>query len=386
MINLGLTKAEVTKLLKLLVSSHTRVTQIQLMDLNHNYLGEISDKFISGQVNLDNKSDKTTRSVTLELIDPSYDLNLDTDAPTDGSMYLTRMVKVVTWIISPDGVDRYPIPLFCGPLSKVSRVNAIVSLEAQGKEILALAPVWKAKTFRKGTKITEVIKTVLQLAGETKFDIPNLTKRLPRDFNMSRKTSFWAAAKKLARMLDMQLFYDGRGVARLRKIPSKSEYTFRDSESILGAPQVSYDSEGIVNAIEIEGGKPKGAKKKVSYRLVAPANHVLSPRQLGRNNVPRYLPEVIEDDSIKSIKEARRIAKRELSRRLVQSVEVAFDSVPLFIFEEGDLVRYEFENSGGGFRIQQIAYPLVADGVSSVGYLKKVTPKKRPGKVGRQAW
>src|SRR5690348_11905484 len=110
MIKLGLTSAEKKQLDDLLVSHHRISVAIQLLDLSHNYLSDLSHLMLSGQVDIDATADEATRSCTLELLDPFGELKLDGDSPDDGSLYYTRMVKIIYTVISVEGDLRFNIP------------------------------------------------------------------------------------------------------------------------------------------------------------------------------------------------------------------------------------------------------------------------------------
>lgn len=374
------------KLDALLQTHHRIIVSVQLMDLSHKYMSDISRRLISGQVDVDAKATESTRQATLELLDPMYELHLDGDAPQDGSVFYTRMIKIIYTVVSTDGKTRFSIPIFCGPIDKVERNGPIVGITAVGKDKLAMSQVWKGKTYKKGHRKTWVIANILmELAGEaaSKIKVTEIKEKAGK-VSISRDDTAWNEAKKLATSLNQQLFYDGRGICQLRRLPKKTLYTFREKGTLLTAPHVAYDVAGVVNAVEVVGGKPKGKKTKISYRVVAPKTHTLSPWSMGRNGSPRYLPEVIENESIKSIVKARRLAKARLKNALLEQVEVTFDSLPVPYLEEGDLVRVSSDAFSGAFRMEKFSIPLTADGTMSVGYLRRVTPSKRFLKMGKR--
>lgn len=362
----------------LMVSAHRLHVIVELMDLSHRYLSDLSNVLLSGQVNIDTTAD-VTRSATLELLDANHRLKLDAEGPEDGSMYITRMVKVTYVISSIDRSESYTIPIFCGPLTKVDRSGPVVSVEAQGKETLSFATAWHLRTYKKGSHKTSVIRMVMKDAGEanSKINIKNKKPTLGNAIGTDRKKTFWKVAKKISHSMNMQLFYDGRGVLKLRRIPGNAIYTFKAPGSLMSYPQVTYDTGDIYNCVEVIGGKPKKAKKKVHFKKVAPARHPLSPSNLGRNGTKRYLPLRIEDDSIKSKKAAKRVAVKQLRAALHETVEVSFDSLPIPHLEELDLCRFNTDITAGKFRLQKMSIPLTADGTSSVGYLRRVSPRRR---------
>lgn len=377
-IDLGLSHKEWTELNQLLVSHHAIAVTVQLLTLEHGYVADISDKLLGGQVTIDSAANETTRACEIEVLDPGHRLKLDGDAPEDGSVYFTRMLRVVYSVMPPDRGKAFHIPVFTGPLSKVERSGPVISITAVGKEKLAMASVWKGRSYKKGNRKTYVIKHILSvMAGERKLDLVERTTKLPRKISLNTEKKAWVTAKSLASGMGLQLFYDGRGVARLRKAPSSVVYTFGQKGALLSLPQAAYDAENAVNAVSIVGGKPPKAKKKVTYKLVAPRSHALSPWNLGRWGVPRYLVESISDSSIKSLKEARALAKRRLKAGLIEAVDVAFDSLPIPYLEESDLCRVQSDDFNGLFRLSKMTIPLTADGTSSVGYLRRVTPNPR---------
>jgi hypothetical protein len=372
---------EKVKVDALLTTHHRIIVSVQLLDLSHRYVGDLTGRLLSGQVDVDATAQEATRQATLEILDPLYQLQLDSSAPDDGSVFYTRMVKVIYTIVSTDGKQQWSFPLFTGPIAKVERNGPIISITAIGKDKLAMSQVWKAKTYKKGHKKTWVIADILvNVAGEAvnKIYVPDRKEKAGKVV-INKDTTAWKAAKKLASSLGagFQLFYDGRGVVKLRRISNSTIYVFRSQGALLSWPQVSYDTENIINAVQVVGGKPKGKKTKVQYRIVAPRNHPLSPWSMGRNNTPRYLPEVIENESIKSKKKARALAKARLRNALLEQVEVTFESLPIPYLEEGDKVRVSSDQFSGSFRVKKFSIPLTADGTMSIGYLKRVTPSKR---------
>lgn len=382
------TTAEQRRAKELLATQHRIDIIVELMDLSHNHSGDISKTLLSGQVNIDTTADTATRSATLELLDPTFKLKLDDDAPNDGSLYFTRMVKITYSIATPDRSERYFIPIFCGPITKVDRTGAIVDVEAMGKEILASDNVWRGKTYKKRLKKTDVIEAIMRAAGEAESKMQFVHRKTLMGHNVSstRKVTFWSLARKIAGSMRLQLFYDGRGVLILRRRPSRTVHTF-NGQTMVSEAQIGYDNDEDYNAVLIIGGKPKGAKKKLTYRHVAPKTSALSPDNLGRNGTKRYIPLIIEDDSIKSRKAAKARAKRELAEALRQDIEVTFDALPMPFLEEDDLCNFRTQTAAGSFRLQKMTIPLTADGDSSIGYLRRVSPKRarNPGGGKRRA-
>jgi hypothetical protein len=220
-----------------------------------------------------------------------------------------------------------------------------------------------------------VIRNVLESVGETKFSFADSTSKLSTTLAISAEDKPWSVARVVANTMNMQLFYDGRGVCVLRPYPTGTLWTFKDGAggSVLTKPEIGYDLDTFVNAVIVNGAIPSGLTSPITYKAVADASHPLSPVALGRNGVPRYVSNVIDDDTVTSLSEATALAKAELSRGLQEAVTIAFDALPVPHLEPHDpyiLQTAEFAIEGW---IRQMTIPLNVAQTSSVGYLKNVT-------------
>ncbi|TKT03449.1 hypothetical protein [Streptomyces lasalocidi] len=352
-------------------------------------MADLSNRLLEGQVNVDYTAD-VTRNCTIQLLDPDRTLSFESDSADEGAIYMDRMIRVVYSVKVPQMNAWVDIPVFCGPVVSMDRSDSVISLEAQGKENLAKGAAWRTFTRKKNTNKGNVIKDILaDLTGENKFDFPEVANKLSADYSLGRESIPWDAAKSLASGMSRQLFYDGRGYCKMRSLPGTPVFTFKseDGGTVLSTPQISYDSTEMKNAVLVKGGVPKGAKTAVSVFVAADKMHPLSPARLGRNGVPRYLLEVIEDDSIRSNAEAEQKAGTVLNDRLLQTVDVKFDAMPIPHLEPGDLVRIQTDEYATTFRLYQFSIPLVVgDTPMSVGYNKRLsvrgnvwrwTPKKK---------
>lgn len=371
---------------QLLLRGHALRTELDVLDLSHNGLGSITHRFIGGQVDIDADAE-ITRSAKLQLLDHDFSLNFDRNNPDDGSMYLDRMVRVWYCVGRLDLSKWYRVPVFTGPVTKVDRDGVVVNVECAGKEVLSNSPVWSAVDYGEGLR-TRLVKTIMESVGETLFDwLDTSDSKTGGKTSLNRETSAMAVARKLANAAGMQLYYNGYGTLVLRSKTSKRQWTF-DGRQLIELPQVGYDLGGVVNAVEFQGGKPKGAKKAVKARVVADRAHDLSPWKLGRNNaagnkVPRYLPVFLEDTGTKKQAEADRIAKAELAAGLKQSVDASFNTLVIPHLEERDdfdLVTSEYVAQG---TLIKATIPLTI-GTMSVGYNKRVSPSPL-GRVLRRA-
>ncbi|MFD8618259.1 hypothetical protein [Streptomyces sp. NPDC059513] len=296
---------------------------------------------------------------------------------------MDKMIKVIYSVKVPQMNDWVDIPVFCGPVVSMNREDDVINIECQGKESLAKGATNKTFTRKKNTNKVNVIRDILrELAGETKFDLVELNYKLPSTYSLGRWSIPWDVAKKLASGMSRQLFYDGRGYCRLRSFPGTPAFTFKagDGGTVLDAPQITYDSTEVKNAVWVKGGVPKGSKTAVDAFVAAPASHPLSPQKLGRNGVNRYLMEIIEDDAIRSKAEATEKAGSVLNSRLLQEVEVTFNAMPIPHLEPGDVCRIQTDEYATTFRLYKFSIPLVAGNEMSVGWVKRMAIRK--GAVG----
>lgn len=395
MIGLGLRRAELRAFHRELAGTHGIRVRIGVLTLDHDAVGDLSEEFLDGQVNIDADAE-VTRSVSLTFLDRSRTIDFDSDSPSNGALYADRMLRISYGVQVPEIDEWVHVPLFCGPVTKLDRAGDEVSVECQGKEYLALGSAWQPLTIKKGTPKVDAIRTIMrERGGEHRFEFPDLAARLPKAVSLARDSQPWKVAQRIARSMDRQLFYDGRGVLRLRRFPGNPVFTFTDEQPramVMTPPQVAFSTDGIANAVWVKGGVPKHKKaddepaadgdKKDKERGVrhfetAPRSHPLSPWRLGRPDAPHFRMEVIENKHIRSQKEAREAAQGLLRRRLRQLVEVTFDSLPTPHLEPEDLIRVDTGQVGMEVRLGQASVPLKHDQVQSVGYLAKVSTSRR---------
>lgn len=397
MLDLGLRRTELRAFHRTLAASHSIRVRVYVLDMTHDRMANLTDELIDGQVNVD-ADGEPTRSATVNFYDRRRTMDFDSDSPANGALFANRMLRITYGVKVDEIADWVDVPVFTGPVTKLDRSDHIVTVEAQGKEVLALGAAWQPMTIKKGvTKIDAIRRVMRERGGEHRFDLPDLGSKLPKAVSLGRESVPWHVAQKIARSLNRQLFYDGRGVLRLRRHPEHAAFTFRDGQrgTVTAAPQVSFSMDEVRNAIWVKGGVPKTTKKEqaqptdkadnkekekergVRHFETAGRAHPLSPWRLGRPDAPRFLLEVIDNDSIRTEKEAREVAKRVLRHKLHQLVEVTFDSLPVPHLEEGDLVRVDTGTYGGDMPLRQFSLPLRHSELQSVGYLRHVSVKRR---------
>lgn len=365
-----------------LTSSHQVKVTVRLTNLVGEATADLSDRLLSGQIDVDTSAE-VVRTCSMELVDAAGALQIASNDPDDAGLYMHKMIQVIYSVREHNEDGWIDIPVFHGPVVKADRNGDIVQVEAQGKELMARAPLWNTFTAKKGDPLVNVIERLLvNRAGESpgNLKLGGYKARLNKDYSFTELAQNpWEAAKKLARADDFYLFYDGAGQVRMRKISSNvaRKFTAGNEGDVLTEPQITFDSTEAKNAVVVKGGKPKGGKQ-VESRVVLPLVDPISPFKIGRKPtptseiVPRYLVEVIENDQITTQSKADEIAKNRLERLRKSQVTVQFDSVPIPYLEEHDLLRLEYSGYVTDFYAKQFTIPLTVGDSMPIGYNRKI--------------
>lgn len=381
MLSLGLSRSRYAEYRATLASSHEVKVTCIVMTPEHQVVRHIFQTLVAGQVDVttpvrDGDSVEISRTATLRFLDPNNRIGLDDTSPDDNSFYLNRMIRVVYSVRCSFGwVD---VPVFTGPIVSVDRDGEEVEVECQGKEIWALGSAIRTGVL-KGTR-DEVTKNLLGRAGEARryMQIPAGGKT---SATIGRETQLWLKAWKLQSAAGRVLFYDGRGVVKAIKKPTRTALRLRggDGGYLTAPPQVSYSvSDNLINYARVTGRKPsKGKKTRPVGVMVAPSSHPLSPARLGRNGQPLYLTDngrsIVNNDDIKTNAGCRQVARRMIEDSLAQHVEATIETFPIPDLEPWDIVHVVSDVVSVRIRVNAFTIPLVqtGDGESmSIGALK----------------
>lgn len=374
-----------------LTMHHEIQVTVTIQNLNGDSLADVSGRLADGQVNVDATAD-VTRTCTVTLLDPDRALPFDSTAPTDAALFLDRMIHVVYGVLVNGSWVR--IPVFTGPVTKLSRSDTSVNVEAQGKEALSMGAIWFPMTLPKGMpKNTALSKLLRDHGGETQFSIPGSLARLSGPLSIPRSGRPWDFAQRIARSMNQQLYYSGDGVCRMRNFPGTTLFTFTDQgdhPSVLSRPQISYSLDDLANIVDVTGRQPngpatvKGGTEAVMaaahYTAVAPASHPLSPFKLGRNGVSRYLlgPNgPIQDDTVGTIGEAKDLATLRLAQSLLQAVDASFEAIPIPHLDPFDMCTLASTSASTTFAMQKYSLPLVTGPNMTVGFTRNLATRPR---------
>lgn len=353
-----------------------RIT-VQVLDLEHRVLASF-DKVIDGQVTIDVANRECTRVATLTLLDPTRSIGLEPDHPGSLPVHLKRMVRITDWRRVP-GFDWIGVHVFTGVVVEVDRDGAQVSIVCQGKERLALGSFGRTHTWKKGRRVTEVIREMLELAGErsSMIHLPAYKGTLGKDLTVTRTDRPWVQARRLAEARDFRLIYDGRGHVKMRREPSKPLWTF-DRLWLLAPLRIDRRKLSFFNGWIVLGPKPPKNKPRVTSGLVAlPKTNAFSAYALRRNGRWRWLIHQEERQHVKTNAQARAIANRLRDRAIRFAADVSFDVLPVPILEEWDKVLAVDPLAGRALvEVRQATIPLVAGGLT-VGSIKRISRMKR---------
>jgi hypothetical protein len=373
-ISLGLSSADLALFQRSLITGYNLKVTVQILDLNHRYITDVSSLLVDGQVN-HSYFEAISYSATMTLMDPDNLVGFDTSSPSDNALYADRMIKIVYSVYSdllPRWVD---VPIFTGGVTKVTRDDAILSVECQGKEALWSAPAvtWAARTYAKNSLLTTTIRDVMaRYTGETRFDFPNWTNKLSRDFSVTQETVPWDFARSLQGSRTVRhLFYDGRGVLRLRGAPTVPAFTFTEAH-ITSVPKLDYDHAAVKNLAYVKGAIPDGKPQIRAWRY-APGTGPAGNATLGRNGVRRQLAEIIEDDNITTQAQADAQAEQTLASISVTNVGFDFDSFPIPHLEPGDIFHLSTRDASINLRAVEFSIPLRAGTSQSNGTTRKLS-------------
>lgn len=377
MYDLGLTADNKRRFEETLVRDHQINIRVEVLDLNHENPLDISDRVLEGQVDVEASAQITTRSLQMTLLDPHASMGFDSGDPSDGVMFLDRMIRAVYEVYVPELTGSttkwVSVPVFTGPVTKMDRTGSTVKIEASGKEVLANV-VWTSFNITEGTNKYTAIRTIMGKAGESHYRLRSTTGRMPNALGMAHPKKFWEESRKIASSLDDYLFYNGDGTLVGKPYPNGVIFTFKNGihGSVLGEPAISYDPATARNVVRVIGKKPTTGETP-SYTYYASDTHPLSAANIGRNGVKRYLPEVIRSDSYRTIEACKARAISYLTAKLKEIIEVKFDSLVIPHLEPNDMCNITTNKMSMDFQLSSFTIPLTHAGIMTVGYRKSQT-------------
>lgn len=380
MITLGLTAQDERLFNAGLAESHDIKIRAYILDLNHNHIEDVSDRFIDGQVNVDTSRD-VTHDLSITLADRGL-MTFESGTFSTGSNYARYMIQVFYGVKSRSFPQWVWVPVFCGPIQSFSREEAVVTMTAQGKESLLRTKSWVNRAYVKGILKTALIEDILRKNGETRFEFPSWSTKTDRPVTLTPEKEVWPFLQSLAGSWGTgRLTYDARGYARLFAYNfDASRWNFKGGQggTLSTVPNLTYSvTEDFVNAARVYGPTPSGTTKQVFGEYVAPADNPLSPRMMARNGVPQYYAEIVRDANVTTNADAQKLAKALVDQSLMQTIQVTFECLPVPTLEPWDVVTVTTSNYSTPFLLNQFSLPLNDSNNMTVGFNSKVSRWKR---------
>lgn len=344
---------------------------VQILDLDHNILADVSDRVTEGQVDCKLDGKVSTRSCTVTLFDPGREVAIDGADAGDGALFYDKMIAASVRFKGPRIGRWVHIPIFCGPMTNAARTGFTATAVGQGKERLATGMVWTPTTYTAGEQKIAVLRDLLVQTGEdpARIMLPDLTGRLPKDMVLDRTDSAWAHVMELTDSMTRQGLYDARGDFRVRGWPDDPKVVFTDGlgGTILSHPEVTYDQYTGWNGVWIKGGvKPSG--KHFEKTIWLPRNHPLSPWSRARGGVPFRKALEVLNKKIRTQAEADALADKNFRRLVREITHVTVDVMPNWLLEPGDVVAFRTPELGNIEQVlREFSLPLTAGTAMSVG-------------------
>jgi hypothetical protein len=398
---LPITAAQQQSLLDTLRTSHRRRIQVAVRNRSEKVIEQLdvpASQVLSGSVTVDATAD-ITRSLSLVFIDPQQRLGFDAGSPARGALFADNLVSVEYGVLVPS-VGWIDIPVFWGPVTNFERDRSQVTIEAQGKEALALDPHFATQgyTLKKGRRIDNAIRDVMDRVGETRYDLPDMPQRLPRVRSVQPEDEPWDVVKfgweggtrvwhgkgrqrhkqrvtvefngLISVAGNMRAFYNGAGRLCVRRRSTTRVLQLQTGRDLVTIPVVKFDALAARNHVVVTGAKVTVGKTHVQRRAsasLAPANP-LSPESLARNGHPRYMTEFVSVDGLKTHQACVDRARRILAEKSQDGLDLAFDCLPFPMLEEHDVIRVVTDAYAIDIPLRQFTIPLAPGDAMNVGY------------------
>lgn len=382
---LGLDQSGMDRLGETLCMDHNVKILVSLMDINHNHLMDLSDRLFDGQVNISAKSTDATRSASLSIWDPKFELGLDDLVPDAYANFYRKMIRVTYCVWRYGDTSSVDIPIFTGPITATGRDGqGMLQLTCMGKEVLAKAAIWDPTAFPKGYAMRTALQFLMtQRAGETKLSLEASNAKFGAKRSYAREAIIWDEAKVLATAMQKQAFYDGRGTFRSRTFPTTVSWRFRDGRggSIVTKPTRNNDDTDMKNRVWAIGAAPKGSKTVPSAVATLPNTHPLSPGSLGRvydgKVRPRVLLNKIDASTLTTKAQVQGLVDTAIDDYEAQNLALRADVLVIPFLEEYDLIQMSIAGEyNQQMRLGDYTIPFIGP-VASWGTTKNLATKKK---------
>lgn len=368
---LGLTALELAATEAQMLGSYRSRVLVGIMDFQHQWVvPEALAQRSSGAVQVKADPEGVTRSLAIDLWDPTDMLNLGTGADAAAP---NRMISVRRGIYV-DSLSRWvDIPVFLGPITKPDWADDFLSIEAQDKTRFALSNR-SPFTIKAGTNLATAMRQVMtEVVGETRLRISTTTRKLTKEHNLSPDNTPWQFIQKLCRTLGWVAFYDAAGhfVARPRETTPAIEFRKGPGGALRSTVKAGYWSNDFVNRVIVTGKTVGGATLEASATL--PDGHKLSAYSLRVGSKRMYYDERVEDTDLGTLAECKALAEDLLAQRAIQQTTMSFSTVAFWHLQEYDPYLAQTQRGMVSASFTESTVPLGAE-EQTYGFLR-ATPR-----------
>ena len=360
--------------------THHRAVELEVYRLRDGKaVLSLTNRFLGGQVQGDEDRTPVT-FMECELLDDDFALDWS------HGEHRKLEVQVIDSRYIPDLDDWVEEVVFRGPLWDFERTGPVVSLTAEGPEKLAQGSIRRADWWPAKTRTTVALKTLLRRAGAQPrhLRIPNLKRTLPRSVTVGvklgkppkddkkkdarpkrqrllvdREDTYWDVAANLAQSLDRDFYADNRG--RFVLAHRRTRPTIRLDESSITTPVATKrgDDGEQVNVWIVNGPNPKGPRGRPHARVELPKKHPASARSRRWFDAEREVIETIENQHVRTDKQARRLGERQRDRARREVVTYQVSALPLVAYiRPGSLMSLPTEGGRATGRVGKWTLPF----------------------------
>jgi hypothetical protein len=374
----GLTARELDAVEAQMRRSYRMRVLIDLYSYRRHRVAGLASSRIAGSVQVRASREGPTRSLQVDLFDPSDQLNLGDNVKV---VRPNRMVRVRRGLFVDDLEDWVDLPVIFGPLSRVSRADDVLTLEAQDRAMFAVGPR-PAFTVRAGTNVGTAIRQIMgEAVGETRFRIAATSRKLTKSHTLSRELTPWALVQRLCRSIGWVAFYDGDGYLVCRRRSTTPVTRFREGVggSLTTEVHTGYWDGDLVNQVIVLGGVI--SKTQITAQATLAADHPLSPENMRVGDVRWPKTEYIEDSEVDSFAAATELAERRLRELSIQQTTASFEAMPFWHLQEYDPYIVETPTGQVTASVQEMTIPLDCDGMQSFGFNSRTPRSRRPVRI-----
>lgn len=358
---LGFTAAQTNAYLARLFGSHDYRVSVEVLTLDEVPTGTV--RFLDGQVNIQDASSTVRRTATLSVSDPAGALDFAGASAWSGStVWVSRLIRVRHTITVP-GLGDVTVTPFIGPPSAMNRQGAEVSIECQDKTALAVRGCSPLTVPKGMTAVAAIRKLLAERTGEFRFRLGTSSRRLSKAYSVgwSDEASPWLVAATIARReLGMQLIMSCDGYATLRRTPSAIGLVV---PHVTAEPSSGVDFTTLSNWVRVAGKKTSKTRGSVTTTAQPVATAIatgggVSPSQIARKGVKRYMPLVLSSDSYTTQAQVKSRADAELDRATRLQSSPSFTCVPFFHADADDLIKFKVPGDDVTVRLSTGSIPL----------------------------